>query len=350
MVDLNFYKGKRVFLTGHMGFKGAWLSRILVRAGAFVTGYASESPTTPNLWTLLEMKRDLRSVNGDIRDLDVLKTSFDEAKPEIVIHMAAQPIVREGYRNPVGTYATNVMGTVHLLECVRLLDCVRSVINVTTDKTYRNKEWCWGYREEDVLGGFDPYSGSKSCSELVTETYNRSFLMERGVAVSTARAGNVIGGGDFANDRIIPDCVRAAQQGNAIIVRNPNSIRPYQHVLEALGAYLLIAQRQYEKPEIAGYYNIGPNDDDCVKTGDLADIFCAAWGEPARWENHSEPDAPHEAHFLKLDCSKIKTVLGWRPKLDIHEAVGQTVAWEKARISDGVNIRVMTDKQIDEYF
>jgi len=348
LVDFSFFKGKRVFLTGHTGFKGAWMARILVNAGAQVTGYALEPPDGFNLWKFLDMERDMRSVIGDIRDLPALKKAFDESQPEIVVHMAAQPIVRESYRDPAGTYAVNVMGTVNVLECVRR-GGVRSFLNVTTDKVYQNNEWCWGYRENDALDGFDPYSNSKSCSELVTAAYNRSFLKEMGVAASTARAGNVIGGGDFAADRIVPDCVRAVTRGEPIGVRNPYSIRPYQHVLEALGAYLLILKEQYEKPETAGCYNVGPDDGDCIATGDLARLFCDFWGDGAEWADMSELNAPHEANFLKLDCSKLKAEFGWKPKWDIETAVQKTVEWEQARIG-GADVRVTTDRQIEGYF
>lgn len=349
MVDLSFYKGKKVFVTGHTGFKGAWLSRLLLRAGAAVTGYALESPTNPSLWALLGMEKEMSHLYADVRDLAAMKAAFENARPEIVIHMAAQPIVREGYRDPAGTYATNVMGTVNLLECVRLSDCSRSVLNVTTDKVYKNNEWHWGYRENDALNGFDPYSNSKSCSELVTEAYVRSFFNNRDIAVSTARAGNVIGGGDFAKDRIIPDCVRAAEKGEVISIRNPYSIRPYQHVLEALSAYLLIIQMQYADLKIAGCYNVGPDDSDCVNTGDLAEMFCNAWGDGLRWVDRSESKAPHEAGFLKLDCSKIRALLGWSPRLNISEAVQRVVAWEKERLSSG-DIKKAMDEQIFEYF
>ena len=256
MLDLNFYKGKRVLVTGHTGFKGSWLCRILIGAGAQVTGYSLNPPTQPNLFSICGMEEHMDSVIGDIRDRDHLMEVFDQAQPEIVLHLAAQPIVRESYKDPVGTYETNVMGTVNILECIRQRSCVRSFLNVTTDKVYENKEWEWGYRENDPLDGYDPYSNSKSCSELVTHSYQKSFFAERATAISTARAGNVIGGGDFAADRIIPDCIRAARKKEDIIVRNPHSTRPYQHVLEPLMMYLTIAMKQYEDPSFAGYYNV----------------------------------------------------------------------------------------------
>ena len=277
MSTWDFYEGKRVLITGHTGFKGAWLSQILLMAGADLTGYALKPPTEPNLFSALGLEKKMRSVEGDIREQEKLWKVIEETKPELVLHLAAQPIVRESYRNPVYTYETNVMGTVNILEGIRRTDSVRSFLNVTTDKVYKNNEWEWGYRETDELDGYDPYSNSKSCSELVTHSYKNSFLNESGVAVSTARAGNVIGGGDFAEDRIIPDCVRAVSKGKKIMVRNPHSTRPYQHVLEPLGAYLKIVQAQYENPKKAGAYNVGPDDRDCITTGTLADLFCGAW-------------------------------------------------------------------------
>lgn len=254
MFDMEFYKAKRVFITGHTGFKGSWLCRLLMNAGAEVTGYALLPPTDPALFEIAKVDKDVNSVIGDIRDYSSLKTIFEKAKPEIVIHLAAQPIVRDGYKNPLYTYETNVMGTVNILECIRNSNCVRSFLNVTTDKVYRNREWEWGYRENEELNGYDPYSNSKSCSELVTSSYKNSFFNDGRVSISTARAGNVIGGGDFANDRIIPDCVRTAIKKKKIVVRNPYSIRPYQHVLEPLYAYLMIAGEQYMDQEYAGCY------------------------------------------------------------------------------------------------
>ncbi len=264
---LDFYRGKRVFVTGHTGFKGSWLCTMLAMAGAKVTGFALP-PAEKSLCEIIGVEQRVHSVRADIRDLNALQCAFEDAKPEIVFHLAAQPIVRESYRNPVDTYSTNVMGTVHVLECVRRSDAVRSFLNVTTDKVYENHQWPWGYRETDTLNGFDPYANSKSCSELVTECYRKSFLSAKGIALSTARAGNVIGGGDFAADRIIPDCIRAAQTGRPIQIRNPASVRPYQHVLEPLSVYLLIAQKQYEELAIAGSYNIGPDSRDCLTTGE----------------------------------------------------------------------------------
>lgn len=347
-IDFSFYKGKKIFVTGHTGFKGAWLCKILANAGAEVTGYSLNLPTNPSLFKIADIEKQVHSVLGDVRDFDALKSAFNEAQPEIVLHLAAQPIVRDSYRNPHYTYETNVMGTVNILECVRQSACVKSVVNVTTDKVYRNNEWVWGYRENEPLDGFDPYSNSKSCSELVTHSYKNSFFRDNSVAVSTARAGNVIGGGDFANDRIIPDCVRAMATKQVIGVRNPYSTRPYQHVLEPLAVYLMIAQKQYEDPKYQGYYNVGPDDCDCVTTGKLVDLFCRYWGADARWENHAEPNAPHEANFLKLDCSKVKAVFGWKPRWHMEECMDMTCRFSKVWLSDG-NVAEEMDKEIKEF-
>lgn len=349
MPDMGFYKGKKVLVTGHTGFKGTWLCRMLVNAEAAVTGYSLEPPTVPNLFELAGLKGRMNSVIGDIRDVDHLMKVFAETQPEIVLHLAAQPIVRDSYKDPRYTYETNVMGTVNLLECVRMTPSVKSVLNVTTDKVYHNNEWCWGYREEDPLDGFDPYSNSKSCSELVTHSYINSFFSEPdSPAVSTARAGNVIGGGDFANDRIIPDCVRAMQAGTAIGVRNPYSTRPFQHVLEPLAVYLLIAQKQYEDKQYAGFYNVGPDDCDCLITGELVNLFCAKWGEGAQWENRAEANAPHEANFLKLDCSKIKKVFGWKPRWHMDECMDMVCRFSKIWLAGG-NIPAEMDREIEEF-
>lgn len=347
MMDVSFYKGKRVFVTGHTGFKGSWLSRILVGSGAEVTGYSLPAPTEPNLFALAGLEGKMTSVIGDIRDMSALKNAFDKANPEIVLHLAAQPIVRDSYKDPVYTYETNVMGTVNILECVRQAGSVKSFLNVTTDKVYENKEWEWGYRENEPLDGFDPYSNSKSCSELVTHSYKNSFFADGRVAISTVRAGNVIGGGDFANDRIIPDCVRAVQKNKVIVVRNPHSTRPYQHVLEPLFAYLMIAQKQYQDQKFAGWYNVGPDDCDCVTTGELVNLFCKVWGNNASWENRYV-GGPHEANFLKLDCSKIKNVFGWKPRWHITDAIEKTCEWTKAWIG-GRDTATVMDGQIETY-
>lgn len=348
-INLNFYKNKKVLITGHTGFKGTWLTRMLVNAGANVCGYSLNPPTKPSLFEIADVENKIENVIGDIRDLEHLKEVFEKFQPEIVLHLAAQPIVRDSYKEPVYTYETNVMGTVNIMECVRLNPCVRSVLNITTDKVYHNNEWCWGYREDEPLDGFDPYSNSKSCSELVTHSYINSFFQDKtGVSVSTARAGNVIGGGDFANDRIIPDCVRAMKAGRIIGVRNPYSTRPYQHVLEPLAVYLTIAQKQYEDKKYQGFYNVGPDDCDCVTTGDLVDLFCKYWGEDAKWENQAEANAPHEANFLKLDCSKIKATFGWRPRWHIDECMDRVCRFSKVWISGG-DVPTEMDREINEF-
>lgn len=347
ILDLSFYENKRVFITGHTGFKGSWLCRMLVNAGAIITGYGLEPPTSPNLFSLCDVQNKMTSIIGDMRDLTSLKSAFEQSQPEIVLHLAAQPIVRDSYKDPRATYETNVMGTVNILECIRMSNCVKSFLNVTTDKVYQNREWVWGYRENEPLNGFDPYSNSKSCSELVTQSYKNSFFTDGRVAISTARAGNVIGGGDFANERIIPDCIRAAERKEPIIVRNPHSTRPYQHVLEPLYAYLMIVSRQYEDEKYSGYYNVGPDERDCITTGVLAGLFCEKWGGEQTWENKFI-GGPHEANFLKLDCSKLKATFGWQPRWDISEAIDKTIQWTKVYFQKG-DIPSIMDKQILEY-
>lgn len=345
-----FYKNKKVFITGHTGFKGMWLCKILLQFGADIVGYALEAPTPEGQKVLqsIELEKQIVSVSGDIRDYAKLKQVFDKAQPEIVIHLAAQPIVLESYKDPVTTYSTNVMGTVNILECVRNSSYVKSFLNVTTDKVYKNNEWVWGYREDEPLDGFDPYSNSKSCSELVTHSYKNSFFADGRVAISTARAGNVIGGGDFAKNRIIPDCIRAAFQNKVITVRNPYSTRPYQHVLEPLFAYLLIAQKQYEDINYASYYNVGPDECDCVTTGQLVDIFCKAWENGQTWQSVAINN-PHEANFLKLDCSKLKATFNWQPHWHIEQAVAKTVEWAKVWQKEPENIAAVMDRQINEF-
>lgn len=345
---LDFYKGKHVLVTGHTGFKGSWLCKMLANAGAQITGYSLNPPTSPSLFEIANIAADTHTVIGDIRDYATLRKVFDEVRPEVVLHLAAQPIVRDSYKDPVFTYETNVMGTVNILECVRNSSCVRSFLNVTTDKVYLNKEWAWGYRENEELDGYDPYSNSKSCSELVTHSYKNSFFGDGKVAISTARAGNVIGGGDFANDRIIPDCVSAAQAKKDIIVRNPFSIRPYQHVLEPLYAYLMIAARQYEDGKFAGYYNVGPDDVDCFQTGTLVNLFVQKWGDGIKWIDRYD-GGPHEANFLKLDCSKLKTTFGWTPRWDLDTAIAKVVEWSKCWVNGG-DVRVCMDRQISEFY
>lgn len=342
-----FYQGRRVLVTGHTGFKGAWLCEVLKFLGAEVIGYGLEPPTDPSLFALAGVERGMASVIGDIRDDVHLQEAFDKHDPEVVIHMAAQPIVRESYRNPAETYSVNVIGTVNVLECARNSRSVRSVLNVTTDKVYRNQEWEWGYREDDVLDGYDPYSNSKSCSELVTACYRRSFFEETGCSVSTARAGNVIGGGDFARDRIVPDCVRHAVKREKIILRNPNSVRPYQFVLDPLFAYLLIAMRQFGDKGYEGSYNIGPGDDGCMTTGDLARMFCHVWGE-ADWCARSD-GGQHEANILKLDCSRFRNAFGWKGEQNLYHAMEQTVELYKA-IYEKKGISEIMRGQIEKKF
>lgn len=347
MLDLSFYKGKRVLVTGHSGFKGSWLCRVLKNAGAEVTGFSLPPPTSDALFYIAHIDEGMTTIVGDVRDFEALRACFEVSRPEIVFHLAAQPIVREGYENPRYTYEANVMGTVNLLECVRLTPSVRSVVNVTTDKVYKNFEWEWGYRESDELCGRDPYSNSKSCSELVTHSYKSSFFESGRVAVSTARAGNVIGGGDFAPDRIIPDCVRAALAGQPITVRNPHSVRPYQHVLEPVLAYLYIAARQYEDVSFSGCYNVGPDECDCITTGELVKLFCREWGGELTW-NSGKSTGHHEASYLKLDCSRLKKTFGWRPVWTLESAVRAVVEWSRVWSSGG-DARACMDTQIERF-
>jgi CDP-glucose 4,6-dehydratase len=347
MTDLAWYKGKKVFITGHTGFKGTWLVNILREAGAAVTGYALPPAPGSSLFAQTKTAQTMISVSSDIRDRKALVKAVSDCQPDIVFHLAAQPLVRQSYREPAETYETNIMGTVNILEAVRATDSVRSFVNVTTDKVYENREWCWGYRENENLCGFDPYSNSKSCSELVTYSYRNSFFSTSGsAAISTARSGNVIGGGDYAQDRIIPDCVRAATAGDKITVRNPHSTRPYQHVLECLSGYLLLAARQYESPALAGSYNFGPDDTSCITTGELVDLFCSYWTD-SRWTTAVD-GGPHEANFLKLDCSKAKSVLGWKPLWDISVAVEKTVEFSRC-LDDETRSHCMIN-QIHAYF
>ncbi len=359
---LKFYNNKRVLVTGHTGFKGSWMSAILLMAGTKITGYALEPPTDPSLFKLLGLDSgkmaggggELTNVYADIRDLETLRKTFEEAQPEIVIHMAAQPLVRTSYEDPTGTYATNVMGTVNVLECCRLTPSVRSVINVTTDKVYRNKDRAEGYREDEELCGYDPYSNSKSCSELVTDSYRNSFLRHMNIPVTTMRAGNVIGGGDFAKDRIVPDCVRAAISSEDIILRNPDSTRPYQHVLEPVVCYLSVAASQYNDASVEGCYNVGPDDEDAVTTAKIATMFCKYWNQQTEdhakeisWQRKSD-GGPHEAGYLKLDCTKIKETLDWHPVWNIERAMEELVKWYSA-YANSEDLTAMTKRQINEY-
>lgn len=349
MLDVSFFNGRKVLVTGHTGFKGTWLCKILVEAGASVIGFSLTPPTEPNLFGLSGVESQMVSVIGDIRHFDELLSVFQKYQPECVMHLAAQPIVRESYKNPRYTYETNVIGTVNVLECVRLCDSVRSVLNVTTDKVYQNDDIPdHPFREEEPLDGYDPYSNSKSCSELVTHSYKKSFFGDGRCAISTARAGNVLGGGDFASERIIPDCVRAVQHGKAIAVRNPYSTRPYQHVLEPLFVYLEIIEKQYRDRSYEGYYNIGPDRCDCVDTGKLVTMFCNEWGGGAEWINAAD-GGPHEARFLMLDNSKIKQVLHWMPRWHIEETVRKTVEWTRVYFSEKSRIPEEMAREIQAY-
>ncbi|MDR1896779.1 MAG: CDP-glucose 4,6-dehydratase [Prevotellaceae bacterium] len=345
---LSFYRGKKVFVTGHTGFKGTWLCHILLHAGADVTGYALEPPTKPSLFAQTGLAKKMHSIIGDIRDREVLIGAIQAVMPDILFHLAAQPLVRCSYQKPAETYETNVLGTVNVLEAMRFTRSIRSVVNVTTDKVYENKEWLWGYRENENLCGYDPYSNSKSCSELVTASYRNSFFSNKDdPALSTARSGNVIGGGDYATDRVIPDCIRAAMFSKQIILRNPHSVRPYQHVLECLSGYLLLAEKQYDDPDLAGAYNFGPDELNCITTGQLAELFCSAWGAGACWTAR-EDNGPHEADLLKLDCSKAKTILGWKPRWDVRTAVEKVI--EFARCDNDTAYKYCLDKQVEGYF
>ncbi len=349
MIDFNFWKGKKIFITGHTGFKGSWLCRILLNAGAKITGY-SLSVEKNSMYDILNINNSINSVIDDIRNLESLKETFLKAEPEVVFHLAAQPIVKVSYVEPVNTYQTNVMGAVNILECIRIFGNLKSFVNVTTDKVYENKEWNWGYREVDRLGGSDPYANSKSCSELVTEGYKKSYFnIESITAISTARSGNVFGGGDFSVGRIIPDCVRAAIANESILIRNPYSIRPYQHVLECLSGYILLAQKQYEnKNKYSGSYNFGPYEHNCLTTGELVDLFCTKWGENLNWEKENS-NGLRESNLLKLDSSKARNVLGWYPCWDIETAIYKTVEWYKAW-SNGKDVEREIQRQIESYF
>ncbi len=352
-MNLDFWKGKKVFITGHTGFKGSWLSLWLQSVGSEVTGYALIPPTQPSFFELCKVDELVYSIIADIRDGERLDKAMQMASPEVVIHMAAQPLVRESYRNPVDTYAINVFGTVNLLEAVRKCDSVKAVVNVTTDKCYENKEWVWGYRENEPLGGYDPYSSSKACSELVTAAYRNSFFNPKdyanhGVSLATARAGNVIGGGDWATDRLIPDCIRALLKNEKIIIRNPYAIRPWQHVLEPLSGYLALAQKLYEDgPEYAEAWNFGPNDEDAKPVEWVVRELCEKWGEGASYEI-DKGEHPHEAHYLKLDCSKAMSQLGWAPRWDLEKAIDSIIEWTRA-YNERQGIREVCLKQIEEY-
>ena len=352
-MNVAFWHGKRVLLTGHTGFKGSWLSLWLQSMGAKVVGYALTPHTNPSLFEVANVSSGMTSIIGDIRDLATLQKVFAEHKPEIVIHMAAQPLVRYSYLEPVETYSTNVMGTVNLLEAIRQTKSVKALVNVTTDKCYENREWAWGYRENEAMGGFDPYSSSKGCAELVTAAYRNSYFHpekyhEHGVAIATGRAGNVIGGGDWAEDRLIPDTMRAIVSGQPVNIRNPHSIRPWQHVLEPLSGYLLLAQRLYEEgPAFAEAWNFGPNDDDAKPVDWILDKLTKTWGDGASWQLDNG-EHPHEAHYLKLDCSKAKSRLQWQPKWSLAKAIEEICVWHKAHAA-GADMQAMCLHQIKQY-
>jgi len=350
----DIYRGKRVLITGHTGFKGSWLSLLLNELGADVYGFALEPPTSPSLYKEAKIDELVTSYIGDVRDLDYLTKVIQEVQPEIVFHMAAQPLVRESYKIPVETYSTNVMGTVHLLEACRSTSSVKAIVNVTTDKCYENKEWHWGYRENEPMGGYDPYSNSKGCSELITSAYRNSFFnpseyKNHGVAVATARAGNVIGGGDWAEDRLIPDFIRAISKGEKVRIRSPFAIRPWQHVLEPLSGYLRLAELLYtEGPKFAQAWNFGPYDHDAKNVEWITNTICEFWGDEASFEIDEKPQ-PHEANYLKLDCSKANAELNWFPKWDIQTTLKSIVDWNKAYLNNE-DIREVTKRQIHQYF
>lgn len=346
---LEFYKNKVVLVTGHTGFKGSWLSKILIMSGAKVVGYSLNPPTEPNLFNYLKLGEEMTSIIGDIRDYKKLNDIFDKYQPEIVFHLAAQPIVRESYREPLYTYDVNVMGTVNICECVRKHPCVKSFLNVTTDKVYENDDIPnHPFKEDEKLDGYDPYSNSKSCSEIVTHSYFKSFFKDLGVAVSTARAGNVIGGGDFSKDRIIPDAARALKEGKELIIRNPDSTRPYQHVLEPLNCYLLIAKEQYFNHKLCGAYNIGPDSCDFSSTQRLVDLFASHFGKEFKYIIQSD-NGPHEAAFLSLDNNKMKKTFNWSPKTHIQDAVKLTAEWYDAWRKQDDLIK-LSERQIKEFF
>lgn len=349
----DFYSGKKVFVTGHTGFKGSWLCLLLHKLGAQVYGYALNPPTQPSLYNEARIDELVDSTIGDIRNYDLLLETLLRVQPEIVIHMAAQPLVRESYKNPRETYEVNVMGTVNLLVAIRQVPGVKAVVNVTTDKCYENREWHWGYRENEPMGGYDPYSNSKGCSELVTSSFRNSFFNpkthnEHGVAVASARAGNVIGGGDWADDRLIPDFIRAITSGQEVKIRSPYAIRPWQHVLEPLTGYLTLAQVLYTQgASFAQGWNFGPDDSDARNVEWITKTICELWGDNARYSVDTNPQ-PHEANYLKLDCSKAKAELGWFPKWNIHKTLESIVEWNKGLIG-GNDAREITKKQIDDY-
>ncbi len=348
-----FWAGKRVFLTGHTGFKGSWLALWLQQLGASVTGYALAPPTQPSLFDMAQVAAGMHTVQGDVRDLPALCDALYDAQPQIVIHMAAQSLVRLSYSEPVQTYATNVMGSVNLLEAVRQTPGVKAVVNVTTDKCYENKEWAWGYRENEPMGGFDPYSNSKGCAELVSAAYRSSFFnpssyAQHGVALATARAGNVIGGGDWAQDRLIPDILNAFAQGRQVAIRNPAATRPWQHVLEPLRGYLTLAEHLFtDGPAFGEGWNFGPHGDDAKPVEWIVNQMAQRWGQGASWQVDAAPQ-PHEAHYLKLDISKAAHQLQWQPVMRLSQALELVVDWARAQHA-GANMRKITQQQITTY-
>lgn len=345
---MRFWQGKKIFITGHTGFKGSWLSLWLQLLGAELVGFSLYPSTIPNLFTLARVADGMTSIMGDVRDFALIHKTLKAYRPEMVIHMAAQPLVRYSYHNPVETYATNVMGTVHLLEAIRQVDSVKAVINVTTDKCYENKEWHWGYRENDRLGGYDPYSNSKACSEYVTAAYRNSYFNSRHIGVASARAGNVIGGGDWAQDRLIPDIIRGCIDKHPIAIRYPNALRPWQHVLEPLSGYLLLMQRLYESYyEYAESWNFGPDEDDIKPVSFIADCIINFWDNSIRWVT-DENQHPHEAACLRLECAKAKSKLKWQPRWNLERGLKETVRWYQAYQAEK-NMRDITLNQIKNF-
>lgn len=352
-VNPAFWAGRRVLLTGHTGFKGSWMALWLQSLGAQVTGFALAPPTRPNLFDMASVGHGMTSVLGDIRDLAALQAVLAQHQPEIVIHMAAQALVRHSYQNPVETYASNVMGTVHLLEAVRNTPGVKAVVNITTDKCYENREWAWGYRENEPMGGYDPYSNSKGCAELVTAAYRSSFFnpktyAQHGMAVASVRAGNVIGGGDWAEDRLLPDILAAFEAGRPARIRNPHAIRPWQHVLEPLRGYLSLAERLHEQgPAFGEGWNFGPLDEDAKPVDWIVRQMASLWGQGADW-SVDEGAHPHEAHYLKLDISKARSQLQWHPALRLPQALQLIIEWAQQRRA-GADMRTVTLAQIAHY-
>lgn len=350
---MEFWRGKKVLITGHTGFKGSWLSLWLQQLGATVIGYSLPAPTQPNLFEIAHVENGMTSITGDIRDLETFQAALNQHRPEVVFHMAAQPLVRYSYQHPVETYAINVMGTVNILEAIRQSETVRCAVMITTDKCYDNREWVWGYREDEPMGGRDPYSSSKGCSELVVKAYRESYFNSQDyqshkIGVATVRAGNVIGGGDWASDRLVPDIMRAIQENTPVLIRNPNAIRPWQHVLEPLGGYLCLAEQMWHRgAELANAWNFGPEDSDAKPVSWIVDYLTRLWGEGASWQLDLDSH-PHEATYLKLDCSKVKSKLGWEPKLSLGTALEWIVEFYRAYRSDA-DMHALTVEQIQRY-